>query len=184
MSTAPTPLLFFHDTTVLLNFGLAGQLDALAHLLADGRGAWTATVAYETKRQGHKHGLPSLRDRASDILGEPLRPEAAEHRLIRDRRKDFAQPGDAPDQHLGEAETLTIIEQRSLRAVFVTDDGHVPPLTTVTCIDTWELVRACLRRTLMDLDEVLAMRTCLLEHRRVHRAQVRDLDAFKLWLDA
>lgn len=178
------PLLFFNDTTVVLNFGLADELDALGLLLAGGRAAWTGTVSHEVARQGIKHGLGDLADAAQRFLGDPWQPQEREHRLIRERRTSFARPGDAPDQHLGEAETLTIIEQRRLNAVFVTDDGHVPPRTSIRCIDTWDLVRACVRRGIMSSTAALAMHACLADWRRVHRPGIRTGTQFTDWLQA
>ncbi|MDN5570545.1 MAG: hypothetical protein L0G22_04700 [Propionibacteriaceae bacterium] len=179
--TTPPPVLFFSDTTVLLNFGLAGELDALGALLA-GRGKWSGTVAHETGRQGRRHGLPELRERSVLFLGEPVHPHDGEHRLTRERRLSFASPGDAPDEHLGEAETLTIIETRALHAVFITDDGQVPGRTHVPCLSTWDIVRTCFRRGILTLDAAVAMHACLLQRRRVHVPELRDPGAFVTWL--
>jgi hypothetical protein len=100
---------FFPDNTVLCNFAAVGRLDLLAGVL-DGRGRWTAAVAYEASRSAHHH--PTLADLpTAGWLGEPI--EVTEDADIQQvnlvRRAVFGGTDDLPLKHLGEAETCHII---------------------------------------------------------------------------
>lgn len=140
------PLLFFHDTSVLVNFHRPGLLPVLGQLLRQNV-RWTATIRTECERQERKLSLPGLVAASEALLGEPLFPEGAEHAALRQLRTQMASPGDHRDEHLGEAETLTIIQKRAFHAVFVTDDGGaVAWADPIECVGTWKLIRLALRR--------------------------------------
>jgi predicted nucleic acid-binding protein len=99
----------FPDTTVLCNFASVDRLDLLRSVL-NGRGRWTAAVAYEVTRSSRV--LPPLADVASDgWLGEPVEVDAEPDivRVNQLRRAVFGGTDDQPLQHLGEAETCFVI---------------------------------------------------------------------------
>lgn len=113
--------LHFTDNTVLVNFCLVGELELLEKLLGN-NGAWSATVEIECSESAKVTGLEDL-VRASSFLGIAYAPEsAAEIQAVAAVRETLRAPGDGPEKHLGEAETLALIEMRSLDAVIVTDD--------------------------------------------------------------
>lgn len=113
--------LHFADNTALINFCLVGELGLLERLLA-GRGSWTATVEIECAESALYPGLSDLTT-VSSFMGEPFAPEsAAEIAAVAAIRELLRMPGDGPEKHLGEAETLGIIRERSLTAIVITDD--------------------------------------------------------------
>lgn len=144
--------LFFPDNTVLINFALIARTDLLERLV-DGRGAWSGAVASECARSAREPGLAAM-GQAGDIFGEPWHPETgAEHVEIRTLRDRLAKPGDRPRQHLGEAETLVIIERRSPDAIFVTDDAGAALIAKVRGVPvttTWELLKLAARVHFID----------------------------------
>lgn len=89
-------------------------------------------------------------------LGTPLYPETqAEHLQVRLFRDELAVPGDPPTRHLGEAETLAIIVNRGLAAVFVTDDRGARRLAAahgIRCYTTWDMLKLAGRIKLIDPD--------------------------------
>lgn len=151
------PLLFFHDTSVLINFHRPGLIPTLG-LLLRGNVRWTATIRTECQRKEQQLGLVGLVDAASELLGEPLIPEEGEHATIRQLRTQMASPGDHPQQHLGEAESITLIQKRSLRAVFVTDDGQATGWAApIDCVGTWRLIRFAHRRDLVTQSQAVRL---------------------------
>lgn len=113
--------LHFADNTTLINFCLVGELGLLERLLA-GRGAWTATVEIECTESAHYPGLSDLMTVAG-FMGAAFAPESAvEIAAVAAIRESLRMPGDGPEKHLGEAETLGIIQERSLSAIVITDD--------------------------------------------------------------
>lgn len=99
----------FPDNTVLCNFAAVHRLDLLESVL-NGRGRWTAAVAYEAARSSS--ALPALTEIAEHgWLGEPIEvtAEADVQRVNRVRRAVFGGTDDEPLKHLGEAETCFII---------------------------------------------------------------------------
>lgn len=178
-----TPLLLFPDTTVLINFRICQAMPVLETLVS-GRGRWTATIERECMRKERDLSLPDLASVAAGIFGDPLIPHREEHRAIRDLRILMASPGDHRDQHLGEAETITILEHRGLHAVFITDDSHVQEFTTTKCITSWDLLGYGLKAGSTTEAEIRAMRTTLLNAQRVHRPEIRSAQRFEQWLSA
>ncbi|MEU6244576.1 hypothetical protein [Streptomyces sp. NPDC047024] len=112
------------DNTVLCNFGTVGRLDLVRKVL-DGHGRWTEAVAEEARRSAaYVRGLTQLR--AEGWLGEPIElcTEAEIALADRLRRAVFGGTRSEPMRHLGEAETLTLIQTREefAGAVWITDD--------------------------------------------------------------
>ncbi|MFB7217773.1 hypothetical protein [Streptomyces sp. NPDC056227] len=117
---------WFPDNTVLCNFAAVDRLSLLEKVL-DGRGRWTQAVAAEAQQSTRY--WPRLRQVSEDgWLGDPIEiDDPAETVLVdRIRRVVFGGSPSRPLQHLGEAETLVIIEHRRELAdsVWITDDGE------------------------------------------------------------
>lgn len=97
----------FPDNTVLCNFAAVERLDLLRTVL-NGRGRWTAAVAYEAEKS--TRFLPALADIATDgWLDEPIEITADSdvQRVNRVRRAVFGGTDDKPLQHLGETERVS-----------------------------------------------------------------------------
>lgn len=158
MISAPEdPLLFFHDTSVLVNFHRPGLIPALGELLGTNV-RWTGTILTECERKQEQLGLPGLVDAAAQLLGDPLYPENGEHASIRQLRLQMSSPGDHPQQHLGEAESITLIQKRMLRAVFVTDDRAATHWARpVECVGTWKLLRFAHRRNIASRSDAVRL---------------------------
>lgn len=117
---------WFPDNTVLCNFAAVDRLSLLEKVL-DGRGRWTQAVAAEAGQSArYWPKLSQVRD--GGWLGEPIEiDDPVETALVdRIRRVVFAGSPSRPLQHLGEAETLVIIEHRCgfADSVWITDDGE------------------------------------------------------------
>lgn len=149
-----TPL-FFHDTSVLVNFHRPGLIPVLGALFGE-KVRWTATIRRECERLERTLALPGLVEAADVLLDDPLVPNTGEHIAIRQLRTRMATPGDHPDEHLGEAETITIIQRRLLDAVLVTDDrGAQQWASTMPSVGTWRVIRLAYRRGDASLDDAL-----------------------------
>jgi hypothetical protein len=117
---------FFPDNTVLCNFAAVDRLDLLK-AIANGRGRWCEAVAYEASRSAAVWpALAALL--AEDWLDEPIEitDEADVLAIERIRRAAFAQRGDGPRKHLGEAQTCYVIKnwKQFSGAWWITDDGE------------------------------------------------------------
>lgn len=117
---------WFPDNTVLCNFAAVDRLGLLEKVL-DGRGRWTEAVAAEAE-QSTPYWPKLSQVTAGGWLGEPIEiDDPAETALVdRVRRVVFGGSSSRPLQHLGEAETLVVIEHRSgfASSVWITDDGE------------------------------------------------------------
>ncbi|MCU1470450.1 MAG: hypothetical protein JWQ39_1599 [Glaciihabitans sp.] len=111
----------FADNTALINFCLVGRLDLLERLM-NGAGAWTATVRIECEESSRYPGCSDLAN-VHKFLGEPYTPQTEEElRSVEEAWEFLREPGDGPEKHLGEAETVAIVTTRDLVAILVTDD--------------------------------------------------------------
>lgn len=111
----------FADNTALINFCLIGRLDLLRQIM-NGGGTWSATVRIECEESAHYPGCAALSS-VHEFLGEPHAPESdAERDAVEAAWEYLREPGDGPEKHLGEAETIAIITTRGLLAIVVTDD--------------------------------------------------------------
>ncbi|WP_033281922.1 hypothetical protein [Streptomyces sp. NRRL F-525] len=137
---------WFPDNTVLCNFAAVDRLGLLEKVL-DGRGRWTEAVAAEAGQS--MRYLPTLSQvTAGGWLGEPIEiDDPAETALVdRVRRVVFGGSPSRPLQHLGEAETLVLIEHRNgfADAVWITDDGeagHYARRKGISVKDTVDIMR-------------------------------------------
>lgn len=152
---SPDAPLFFHDTSVLVNFHRPGLVPVLGALFGE-KVRWTATIRRECERQEKTLALPGLVEASDALLNTPIMPEANDHLPIRQLRTLMASPGDHPDEHWGEAETLTIIQRRRLEAVLVTDDrGAQRWAAPIRSVGTWRLIRLAYRRGDASFDEAI-----------------------------
>lgn len=101
----------FPDKPVLCNFAAVDRLDLLQAVL-NGRGRWTAAVAYEASMSARF--LPALGTLATGgWLEEPIEVTAKAdiQQVNRIRRAVFGGSDDVPLKHLGEAETCFVIKE-------------------------------------------------------------------------
>ncbi|MBI9113794.1 hypothetical protein [Sanguibacter suaedae] len=177
----------FPDNTVLINFAYIGRMDLLARLTG-GRGAWCQSVATECDNSSRFEGLDELAT-ARKIFGTPWLPESgAEHLSIRLLRDEMASPGDGPTKHLGEAETIALMEHRGVTGFFITDDedaarkAHARGIRSST---TWDMLALALRAQWVDADTVFGFVTVLRQRRRpIPRAIGRDRASFDSWVSS
>lgn len=145
----------FADNTVLINFCLIGRLDLLERLM-NGSGAWTATVQIECDESAHYPGCAEL-STVHLFLGEPYRPATdGERAAIEEAREFLREPGDGPEKHLGEAETVGVIVARALTAILVTDDTGALRLARrhdVPAVTTADLLRLAARAGLIEVQK-------------------------------
>ncbi|MCG0285537.1 hypothetical protein [Streptomyces sp. PSAA01] len=152
--TATHRIWWFPDNTVLCNFAAVDRLSLLEKVL-DSRGRWTQAVAYEATRSA-RH-LPRLRTVLADgWLGRPIEIDDPHETELVDRLRRLVFAGDPrrPLQHLGEAETLTLIQNRPEFAgsVWITDDGEAGRFARrkgITVLDTVDIVRAAVAEELV-----------------------------------
>jgi predicted nucleic acid-binding protein len=175
----------FPDNTVLINFATINRMDLLERL-ANGNGRWCATVAAECAESAKRPELTAL-DGVADIFGKPLFPDEAEHQDVRVLRDQLAGPGDLPNRHLGEAETLAIIVRRHLSCFFATDDRGAARLAAKNGIQapgTWHLLKVAHRKGWIDADTLWGYVQTLQGRDRGAPPGVRDRSSFDKWLSA
>lgn len=114
------------DTNVLWSFAVVGRLDLLEVRFA-GRLVWTDAVRGEIIRNASSE--PRLQAVIESAwLGEPVEFAASDLLAISRLRGILATPGDHPAMHLGEAESIYLIQSKEKAATFVTDDGPAADL--------------------------------------------------------
>ncbi len=176
---------FFPDNTVLIYFALMGRQDLLAELL-NGRGAWTITIEAECRRSSSVEGLAGLKTFFAE-LGDSIVPtpsERAETALIRSR---LARPGDTARDHLGEAETMAVVNGRGLSAIFLTDDKRAAHLATsfnIPTATTLEVLRIAVRSGRLSTDAILTLGALLEEHGRRLAGIPRNGAELHLWIES
>jgi predicted nucleic acid-binding protein len=116
----------FPDNTVLCNFAAVKRIDLLEVFLR-GRGRWTDVVAAEAARS--VRFLPDLQKAVDqNWLGEPIEINDTDaiRRVDVIRRGVFGGTPDKALQHLGEAQTIYLIQNVSeySAATWVTDDAE------------------------------------------------------------
>jgi hypothetical protein len=145
----------------------------------NGRGAWTATVKIECEESANYPGCADLVN-VHNFLGEPYAPETDDERKSIEEMWEFLRvPGDGPEKHLGEAETVAIITNRSLTALVVTDDTGAMRLARnnfLPVVTTAELMILAVKARRIELQ---AAWDCLRELQDTHgRALPRVPDTF------
>jgi hypothetical protein len=130
----------FPDNTVLCNFTSVDCLDLLQTIL-NGRGRWTAAVAYEASRSAQF--MPALKSIAVDgWLGEPIEitSDADIRRVNQVRRAVFGGTDEQPLKHLGEAEACVLIKERAefAESWWLSDDQEAVRYARFQRITTYE----------------------------------------------
>lgn len=150
------PSLFFADNTVLVNFGLIKRMDLLERILG-GKGRWCSSIETECSRSASKPGLSQMAD-AANFLGSAIYPNPVERIQTQIYRDRLAGPGDVTTDHLGEAETLAIMDSRYSEDFLITDDGGAQRLAIqlgITYVTTWKLLQLITRAELTTCVEML-----------------------------
>jgi predicted nucleic acid-binding protein len=177
---------FFPDNTVLNNFAIIGQMKMLAKLIGD-RGHWCATVAQECRKGAGYPGLEEMAT-ADGIFGEPLYPVGADRINIGILREKMAEPGDDATKHLGEAETIVIIQSQGFhRSFFVTDDvgaQREAKLAGIATVTTWQILRLLVRGGRLSLGDFYIASETLIKKRRGSPPGWADRQAVERWLNA
>ena len=138
---------------MLNNFAIIKRMDMLGLLIGQ-RGRWSATVAKECRDGASSPGLENMAA-ADAIFGDLLYPLGAERVDIAVLRDKMAEQGDAPNKHLGEAETLVIMQRQEFQSsFFVTDDlgaRREAKRVGITSFTTWDILRLLVRGRRLDL---------------------------------
>ncbi len=101
-------------------------------------------------------------------------------------RTQPAKPGDPKTANLGEAESLAIIIERDLKAIFITDDNGALALAenkNIPHLTTWDLLKLFVRTNKLEREKAWGYVMTLGGHQRRYR-ELRDKDSFFLWLDS
>lgn len=174
---------FFPDNTVLINFALLDRHDLLEWFVR-GLGRWTVSIARECERSAQWPGLSSMA-RWGGIFGEALIPDPTELVNARVIAEQMRKPGEThPAQHLGEAETIAIVVNRSLPAVFLTDDHdaarRAAAETLITVVSTTRVLAMAEVAERMDHDAARTYLARLLNEGRVlgNPPSVADYDGY------
>lgn len=114
-------VLHFTDNTVPINFSLIGEIPLLRTLL-NSRGTWTGAVQAEFEASVATGLYPGL-EQVSGFITETILAEPEETTRARGIRLDIARPDEPFPKSFGEAETLAVILNRGMPALFLTDDG-------------------------------------------------------------
>lgn len=170
----PRPF-FFPDNTVLINMALLGHVEHL-RAFVQGRGRWCATIEWEWRQSRDELSLHSADAAVRATCGEVLYPQDREHIDIGTLLTRMREPGDPPNKHRGEAETLVIISNRAdlFGAVFMTDDGGARELAcreaaVSRCLGTVDLLAYFEVMGRIDRNQVYEALTTLKEHGRYVR---------------
>ena len=177
-------LLVFSDTSTLLSLGLCGLEGRLRAIVGDA-GRWTGGVERECRRKEDEleFQLPGLADRVGfqlsivELVAEEL---SAAYRL----RQGFVKPGDHREAHIGESETLTVVQRRRWKAVFATEDADAWRRSDgqPQGIDTWDLLGLGLKKSVLSEGDLWAARRTLRKHGRLRRSEFLDPEVFRAWL--
>ncbi|GAA2353947.1 hypothetical protein Cme02nite_46610 [Catellatospora methionotrophica] len=117
-------LWWFPDNTVLCSYAAVRRVDVLEKTLAS-RGRWTEAVAYEAGRSAQV--VPGLDEIVrGGWLGDPIEIDHIHEIRAVDviRRTVFGGQATEPRKHLGEAQTLYVLQNRAefRSSIWVTDD--------------------------------------------------------------
>ncbi|MEW2321432.1 hypothetical protein AB0926_09970 [Streptomyces griseoincarnatus] len=105
----PVIAFWFPDNTVLCNFACVDRIRLLEQIL-NGRGRWTTAVAHEAKKSAqikYRSLQPLV---GGGFLGEPIEVTDDEVDAVETVRASFGGTPAKPLEHLGEAETLHVIQ--------------------------------------------------------------------------
>lgn len=128
------------DTNVLWSFAVVDRLDLLEVRFSD-RLVWTDAVREEVRRNAAREA--SLRNvLAASWLGEPHSFVTADLMPISVIRGILADPGDHEAMHLGEAESIHLLETRCIGGLLFTDDRAAVDLAQRRGIKTMTTLQA------------------------------------------
>jgi len=156
----------------------------LLKTIVNGNGAWCSTVASECEAGFRIPGLEEM-CRASEIFGDPLYPNPAEHVDILVVQERMRKPGDRDSAHLGEAETITIITKRRLVAAFVTDDKDAQRQAHAEGIpvySTWHILKLAVAAKLLSVGEFMTAHATLTANNRGRPPCDSDVASILTWL--
>lgn len=89
------------------------------------------------------------------------------------------------DQHLGEAETIAIIQKRQLHALIAIDDEEAGKWADpVPCVGTWRLIKLARRRGDASPDEASRLWQIFVDAGGHLPYKIRTLPQFQTWIDA
>lgn len=124
-------------------------MDLLRDLVA-AKAQWSRSVSQEAEDLSRRPGWEGLSEPFT-FMPQPLDPTAAELQSVRIIRDYLASPGDLPRQHIGEAETIAIIQERypGEQVLLLTEDKGVidycSQLTEITPVTTLQLFQLGVR---------------------------------------
>lgn len=146
---------FVPDNTVLVKFATIARMDLLASVVRN-NGQWCGSVANECDLSARVRGLETIAQ-AHEIFGDPLLLETQKEILDTAMiRTSLAAPGDGKTKHLGEAESIAIIWNREIPAVFITDDLNAARRAKefgIPTFSTWYVLRLAVRADLIDVND-------------------------------
>lgn len=179
---------FLVDNTVLVSFSLIGHLPILPAIL-NGQGRVCATVEGEAQRHAN-YNSTDARLQPLLTIGQLFPVDCANtSEMVRTQglRRQLASPGDPRTKHLGEAETLAIIEQRySCAAVIVTDDEPATRLAEnlgITTATTLGLLKQGYNYQALTDVELLTALTTLLKEKRKAPPLMTSLGQVRQWAE-
>ena len=152
---------FFPDNTVLINFAVIGRLDLLITYLS-GRGRMTQAVQAEVRKSSGM--IPHLAEFDTvAVCGPAIALNApADIQGVANIRKRFAALSDPPTKHLGESETIFVMQRRpeySLSRIFTEDrDAYrVAAALGLLTHNTMEVFQDLVARREIDTDDAFAL---------------------------
>lgn len=137
----------FPDNTVLCNYACVERIDLL-ELLVAGNGGWTQAVKYEVGKSTNVWpALQQISD--NNILGEAIEVTDADM-VQRIRIARLGGDKNKPLQHLGEAETVYLLQHSAVYkdSIWITDDrdaydfGMQQGLITKDTVETLQMLMA------------------------------------------
>lgn len=180
--------LFLVDCTTLISFALIGHLPSLP-LILNGQGRVCGTVEGEAQR----HALVNAADaRMQPLLTvgnhlPVLTADAGEIVRTQGLRRLLASPGDKRTKHLGEAETLAIIEVRYARsAKIVTDDDDATRLAKslgIESVTTLGLLKQGYNSNILTGAQLLTALTTLHRENRKAPPLMTSLGQVRQWAE-
>lgn len=177
--------LVFPDNTVFVHFARVGMIQVLTRLVGT-NGAWCGSIRYEARASATQPGLESIRD-VESTFGEPLFPETQRERIdVQLLRDSFAAPHDPPTKHLGEAETITLIESRQISAIFVTDDNAAAARANargIATLTSWDIFKLAAKNEIIEVDDAWDAVTILNGWQR-HYPCLKTRSSFRQWCSA
>ncbi|MGH8527029.1 MAG: hypothetical protein ACREXY_23340 [Gammaproteobacteria bacterium] len=137
--------LVFFDANTLINFAVIDRLDILGRRY-EGCAAWTDGVQFEVKR-----GVQSDRriQRVLDVpwLGSPVEIEGvADLTRVELLRACLSGSSSRPTKHLGEAQTIFLLETSYESSIFITDDRPAADFARrrgLSVMDSVDVLREC-----------------------------------------